>query len=197
MQACKFWLTHNEEWFERVLWSDEKWFALQQGPNRKNDVMWAPTNPHLIAECKSRQGRKVMAWLGVVDGRCLLYWFTGSVNGDSYLHMLQTVMWPATRHRATARQYWFQHDGAPPHVTTPVMDFLRLKFGDRIISRKSDHIWPPHSPDLSCLDFSLWSNISSKVWKAQPATIEQLREVVEDCKKPDGRESPKSCPQYA
>ena len=24
MQACKFWLTHNEEWFERVLWSDEK-----------------------------------------------------------------------------------------------------------------------------------------------------------------------------
>ena len=180
LQACKFWLTHDVEWFERVLWSDEKWFALQHDPNRKNDVMWAPSNPHLLAECKSRHGQKVMAWLGVVDGRCLLHWFTGSVNGDSYLHMLQTVVWPAIRHRATARQLWFQHDGAPPHVTTSVMDFLRSKFGNRIISRKSDNIWPPYSPDLTCLDFSLWSNISSKVYKTQPATIEQLKKTVEE-----------------
>ena len=43
------------------------------------------------------------------------------------------------RHRATARQYWFQHDGAPPHVTKPVMDFLHSKFGDQVISRKSEH----------------------------------------------------------
>lgn len=180
LKACEFWLTHDDEWFDHVLWSDEKWFVLQQEPNCKNDVMWAPSNPHLIAQGKDHHGQKVMAWLGVVDGKCLLHWFSGTVNGDSYLQMLQTVVWPAIRHRATARQYWFQQDGAPPHVTKPVMDFLHAKFGDRVISRKSEHPWPPYSPDLSCLDFSIWSSISSKVYKAKPGTIEQLKEVVED-----------------
>ena len=60
------------------------------------------------------------------------------------------------------------------------MDFLRSQFGDRLISRNSEHIWPPYSPDLSCLDFSIWSTISSEVFKAQPTTIEQLKQVVED-----------------
>ena len=33
---------------QKVLWSDEKWFALHhhQSPNAKNDVMWAPWVPH-------------------------------------------------------------------------------------------------------------------------------------------------------
>ena len=87
--------------------------------------------------------------------------------------------WSGQRYdTAPARQYWFQQDGAPPHVTKPVMEFLHSKFGGRVISRNSEHVWPAYSPDLSCLDSSLWSIISSKVYKAQTATIQQLKQVV-------------------
>ncbi|KAF0311836.1 RNA-directed DNA polymerase from mobile element jockey [Amphibalanus amphitrite] len=153
LDSCEFWLTHDE-WFERVLWSDEKWFVLHPSPNKKNTVCWSPENPNKLVPCKKAQGQKAMAWVGVVDGKCLpVHWFTGSVNSDAYLEMLQTVVWPAVRARATRHQYWFQQDGAPPHVTAPVMDFLHSKFGGRVISRNSERRWPPYSPDLSCLDF--------------------------------------------
>jgi hypothetical protein len=46
LSPCSFWLTFTEDWFEMVLWSDEKWFVLNQHPNRKNDCQWAPANPH-------------------------------------------------------------------------------------------------------------------------------------------------------
>ena len=181
LAACEFWLTHDERWFERVLWSDEKCFVLKPAPNRKNEVIWAPENPHNIVECKKAHGEKVMAWVGIVDGRCLkVHWFEGTVDGAAYLNMLQTVMWPSVRFQATRRQYWFQQDGAAPHVTVPVMDFLRSKFGDRIISRNSEHHWPPYSPDLSCLDFSVWSQVVDHVVRCEPATIAQLKTVVED-----------------
>jgi hypothetical protein len=176
-----FWLEHAEEWFERVLWSDEKWFVLTPTPNRKNVVHWCPSNPHNIVPCKKAHGEKVMAWVGIVDGKCLpVHWFEGSVNAESYLKMLQTVMWPAVKSMATRKRYWFQQDGAPCHVTATVMDFLRSKFGDRIISRRSARHWPACSPDLSCLDFSFWSQALDHVTKTEPKTIQELKTVVEN-----------------
>lgn len=49
LAACNFWLTFTEEQFERILWSDEKWFVLHQAPNRKNDVRWGPADPNQVA----------------------------------------------------------------------------------------------------------------------------------------------------
>ena len=76
LQACRFCLQHAEDYFERVLWSDEKWFVLTPAANRKNKVIWCPSNPHKIIPCKNAHGEKVMAWVGIVDGRCLpVHWF--------------------------------------------------------------------------------------------------------------------------
>ena len=89
LSACSFWLTFTEDWFEMVIWSDEKWFVLNQHPNRKNDSQWAPSNPHNLVQCKKMSGKKVMAWVGIVDGKVLpVYWFEGSVTGKGYLQML-------------------------------------------------------------------------------------------------------------
>ena len=48
---------------------------------------------------------------------------------------------------------------------------MSSKFGDRIISRKTEHFWPPYSPDLNPLDFLFWCS---------PNTIDNLKSVVED-----------------
>ena len=182
MSACEYWLTFPETWFERVIWTDEKWFVLRSPPHSQNDRYWAPVHRHEVVECKKAHGEKMMAWVGIVDGRCLpVVWFTGSVNGDVYLNqVLKATVWPALRSIATRRQYWFQQDGASCHVTTPCLEFLREKFGDRIISRNTDHHWPPYSPDLSPLDFSFWNQVMINVKKRQPSNIEELKNIVEE-----------------
>jgi hypothetical protein len=180
--ACTYWLTFEEEWFERVIWTDEKWFVLRQSPNRQVDRFWAPANPHELVESKQAHGAKVMAWVGIVDGRCLpVVWFTGSVNGDVYLNqVLRGIVWPSVKNHATRRQYWYQQDGASCHVTAPCLEFLRSKFGNRVISRNTQHHWPPYSPDLSPLDFSFWSQATMHVNKNHPQTIPELQQCVED-----------------
>ena len=71
-------------------------------------------------------------------------------------------------------------DGASCHVTPACLDFLKSKFGTRVISRKTEHIWPPYSPDLSPMDFSFWSYVLSHVIRCQPATIQELKMIVSD-----------------
>ena len=38
--------------------------------------------------------------------------------------------------------------------------------------------WPPHSPDLTLLDFYLWSHIKSIVYSEEIASCEQLKEKI-------------------
>ena len=58
--ACSFWLSFEEEWFERVIWSDEKWFVLQNCPNKQTNRFWTPVNPHEVIQCKKAHGKKAM-----------------------------------------------------------------------------------------------------------------------------------------
>ena len=46
--------------------------------------------------------------------------------------------------------------------------------------RKTEHIWPAYSPDLSPMDFSFWSYVFSHVIRCQPATIQELKMIVSD-----------------
>jgi hypothetical protein len=161
---------------------DEKWFVLKQFPNRQNDRFLVPANLHELIECKQAHGAKVMAWVGIVDGRCLpVVWLEGSVNGKVYLNqVLKGTLWPAVKNLATRRQYWFQQDGASCHVTAPCLDFLSSKFDDRIISRSTQHHWPPYSPDLSPLDFSFWNQSMMHIKRCEPRTIPELQRSVEE-----------------
>ena len=86
--ACSFWLSFEEEWFERVIWSDEKWFVLQNSPNKQTNRFWAPFNPHDVIQCKKAHRKKAMCWVGIVNGRCLsVVWFEGSVDSKVYLEV--------------------------------------------------------------------------------------------------------------
>ena len=62
----------------------------------------------------------------------------------------------------------------------PCLDFIKSKFGDRVISRNTEHHWPPYSPDLSPLDFLLWGQALAHVVRCQPKTIDELKAIVND-----------------
>jgi hypothetical protein len=75
---------------------------------------------------------------------------------------------------------WFQHDGAPPHNARCVKDFLDEKFPSRWIGRGGRQEWPPRSPDLTPLDFFLWSYIKSKICHKKPKDLTELRRDIEN-----------------
>ena len=94
--------------------------------------------------------------------------------------MLKNVVWPAVSSSATRKKYWFMQDGARPHTTNDCLTFLNEKFNNRVISDRLDLFWPPKSPDLNPLDFSIWGQADNAVFKAQPSTIDELKRVVQN-----------------
>jgi hypothetical protein len=65
-------------------------------------------------------------------------------------HVWNKVKWQATR-----KGYYFMQDGASSHTTKANLEFLLSKFQGRVISNKTNIIWPPKSPDMNPLDFFL------------------------------------------
>ena len=92
----------------------------------------------------------------MVDGRILpVVWFQGSVTSSVYLEqVLKGTVWPTVKGVAKRRGYRYQQDGDSSRVTEECLEFLKTIFGDRVISRRTEHHWPPYSPDLSGL--KLW-----------------------------------------
>ena len=102
------------------------------------------SDPNALVLCKKSNGAKMMAWIGDLNGQVLpVYWIAGSVNSDTYVEMLKTVVWPAVRGRVTRRQHWFLQDSASPQCIQEVLVYMHSKFGNRVISRRQEHYWPP------------------------------------------------------
>lgn len=176
------WLLMQPDGFEdQVIWSDEKWFLLKQAPNKQNERYWGPCDPEVEVECREQGGQKVMCWAGVINGQIIIHWFDPgmSVNGQTYLNMLQTVVWPQVKAVATRKSYWFQQDGATVHTTVAARSWLQQKFGDRVISRLTAHPWPAKSPDLSPLDYWFWDVAMADLRKTPPASLRDLKTTVE------------------
>ena len=72
-----------------------------------------------------------------------------TVNGDRYLKMLKSYYLPGLRKCGEVEPTTFQQNGAPPHIAKIVLNFLKDKFGERLISRNFEFFWPPYSLDLT------------------------------------------------
>ena len=62
-------------------------------------------------------------------------------------------------------------DNAASHTTNATLEFLKQKFGDRVISQRTNYPWAAHSPDLNPLDFFLWRYIKDHVYADKPKTL--------------------------
>lgn len=81
---------------------------------------------------------------------------------------------------AYRRRYWFQQDGARCHTSNLSLEWLRQKFGNRIISGNTDIPWPARSPDESPLDYFLWGIAETEVRRVKPKSLKELKTVVSD-----------------
>ncbi len=185
LEFCQWIREQGPTFPRRIIFGDEKWFCLHQKPNRQNNRIWSLERPDHVEEVNVQGDIKVMALAIIVDRRVLPITFFEdedgdpvSVNAQRYLDVIRDQVLPfLPGGRIRDRLYW-QQDGATAHTARIVMDFLKEQFGDRIISRRSNHPWPASSPDLSPLDFFFWSVCEQKVFKSKPTNIEELKEVV-------------------
>jgi hypothetical protein len=73
--------------------------------------------------------------------------------------------------------FLFQQDGAPAHTSKQAQDWLKHNCPECV--NKDE--WPPNSPDLNPLDFSIWRVMLVKYdkYSPKPKTITELKIVLQ------------------
>ena len=145
----------NEIPLNSILITDEAHFYLNGDVNRQKVRFWSNENPRLICE-QPLHSPKVTVWMGVAAwGVIGPYFFDGTVNSERYRQLLNEFVRPELTRRRRLSRTWFQQDGATSHTAKQTMDCLKQMFGNRLISRNAQIVWPACSPDLSTCDFFL------------------------------------------
>jgi len=118
----------------------------------------------------------VNVWCGL-SARGLIgpFFFEGTVTGEAYLEMLRSSILPAIRAIYENSEVFYQQDRAPPHYHRDVRAFLDENLQGHWIGQSGTFEFPPHSPDLTPLDFYLWRTVKDVVYRKKPATLRDLR----------------------
>ena len=112
-------------------------------------------------------------WFEDADGR------TVTVNQENYRTVIRKFYASVRRRRGIViDRQWFMQDGATPHTANATLELLRQKFGDSVISRRTDIPWAAHSPDLNPLDFFLWGYAKDNVYADNPQTLQDLKTAI-------------------
>jgi hypothetical protein len=164
---------------DKITFSDEATFHISGKVNRHNCRIWGTEDPKEVFEYE-RDSPKTNVWCAMNKERIFgPYFFTEkTVNGASYLDMLQNFFIPLLRRLGILKKIFFQQDGAPPHYALDVRSYLNKTFGDEWMGRGGPNSWPPRSPDLTPLDFYLWGYVKSKVYATKPRDLKELKERI-------------------
>jgi inhibitor of nuclear factor kappa-B kinase subunit alpha len=146
-----------------ILFTDEKYFTVEQAHNRQNDRVWSRGAPSKANRAVARavKPKGVMVWLGVMYGdktRLIFVPHGVKVNGEVYVEMLEREVLTWIEERKDDIPFVFQQDGAPAHRKKTTQEWLKERF--EIIAKDE---WPASSPDLNPLDYSIWSILERDV----------------------------------
>lgn len=183
------------EWFLRtaadrpdfadtILFTDEAGFTKNGIFNFHNNHVWCDENPHATVESRHQQRFSLNIWLGMIGERLLgPIVLPQRLTGPAYLEFLGNTL-PELLEDLPINlrlNLWFMQDGAPPHFTRAVREHLNNEFHGRWIGRAGPIAWPPRSPDLNPLDFSIWGYLKSLVYATPVNDLPELRQRIERC----------------
>jgi hypothetical protein len=112
----------------------------------------------------------VNVWCGLLGDKLIgPFVFDSNLTGDTYEFFLRNEL-PGLLEDIllmVKSQLYFQHDGAPPHYTRHVREYLDEYFPNRWLGRGGPLAWPPRSPDLTPLDYYLWGHVKALVYETK------------------------------
>jgi len=106
----------------------------------------------------------------------------GRLTGEAYLRFLQEEL-PRLLEDVplnTRGRIYFQDDGAPPHSSHEIRNFLNYRFPGRWIGRSGPHNWSARSPELSPLDYCVWGWMKELVCSVKVVTRDALLDRILD-----------------
>jgi inhibitor of nuclear factor kappa-B kinase subunit alpha len=96
------------------------------------------------------------------------------INREVYMDMLREHLLPWAEDVFGEDDWCFQQDSAPAHKANETQEMLREEVPD-FITRDE---WPPYSPDLNPLDYSIWSILEEKACAKPHKTIASLQRAL-------------------
>lgn len=176
----------NPNFLRSILFTDEATFTRTGVFNIHNEHLWAEENPMAKKESHFQHSFKVNVWAATMGNQLIGYHILdGNLNGTKYLDFLRNSLFEIIEDDIpllARNNYYFMHDGAPPHFTRVCREWLHENFPERWIGRGADapiH-WPPRSPDLNPLDYVVWSYAKQKVYETETNSAEHLRQKIVD-----------------
>lgn len=166
-----------------ILFTDEATFKKNGKVNRHNFHYYNTQNPLFVRELDHQHRWSINVWGGVVRDRVVgPHFFDGPLNGQAYLNFLRNEfhLYLDDFQLDLYGRLWFQHDGAPPHSSRIVKQYLDEQFEGRWIGRGGPVPWPARSPDLTKPDFFLWGYVHNRVYAAEVTTRENMKERIRE-----------------
>ena len=165
-----------------LVFSDEKIFNVQEFVNKQNDRVWlkgkSSDNFDNRVAMRKQSPACVMVWAAVTaNGRSPLVFIDQGVKVNQQVYqqkVLNDVLIPWARKQFRTNTWTFQQDSAPSHKARSTQDFLRNHVPQFISSQQ----WPPYSPDLNPMDFSIWSILEAKVSTKKYESVEALKSAL-------------------
>lgn len=158
VEFCR-WLLNNDieqyNFLKNILWTDESLFTRDGIFNTHNLHLWAEQNPKATRERAFQRRFHINVWAGVLGDQLIgPHIFEETLNGESYWQFLQHNLLGFLDgvDNIQRDRIIYQQDGAPPHFSHVVREWLSLNY-PRWIGRGGPVAWPARSPDLTPMDF--------------------------------------------
>lgn len=169
-------MREDPDFLYRILWTDEASLSTAGEVNKKNLHYWSRENPRKTYERRRSGRRTVGVWCGMIRNRIIgPFFYNGNLDGRRYLNMLQTDIENGIDDLPLNMQnlIW-QQDGAPPHNTLAVRDFLNENY-PIWLGTFGTIPWSPNSPDLNPPDIWLWNRLKEHIYTHRPNNLEEIK----------------------
>ena len=177
----------TDEKIDRTWFTDEKIFTVQTPTNTQNDRVYAnarfkrDVTPARLLKGRKHFSQSVMVSLAVSKlGKTAPFFVTpkAKVNSIYYCNeVLAQGLLPDIRQLSGVDGYVFQQDGAPAHRSRHTVAYLKAKVPEFIEPEN----WPPNSPDLNPVDYSIWGCLQQLVYREPMRDVDHLKRIIVLC----------------
>ena len=154
LELCH-WINSNLHMICSILFTNKANFTRNGVNNIRHSHLWENDNPCGTVGNNYQHRFSENAWCGVTGDQLIgPYIFPQHLTGDIYANFWQDEL-PALLENVPlqTQQIYYQHDGALPHFSHVVKQYLNHKFPNQWIGHDSAQNWPAWSPDLNPLDY--------------------------------------------
>lgn len=173
---------HGQKSVEKIVFSDEKMWMLQESYNAQNDRIYSisindvPQNVRTVQRYQNSSA--IMVWGAVSHNGKLPLIFVDKgtkINAEFYQREILAAHLKPEADRLYPNADWcFQQDSAPSHKAKVNQTWCKSNCPNFIASQD----WPAASPDLNPLDYFVWGKLTAIVNAKQHRSLADLKRTI-------------------